>query len=149
MRFPSRKGRLEAPYFEMTPMIDIVFQLIIFFMVVINFQQLNVAADLLLPLADFAIPPKDVQGSRVVLNFSKDYEWIVSGRRLSQQEIDDLLNVEARVANRLPDGTPDLTIVIRAHKLAPYEKIMPVILASAKAGITKVAFMTLTTHQEE
>ena len=149
MKFPSKKGRLDAPYFEMTPLIDIVFLLVIFFMVVINFQQMNVSADLLLPKADYAIPPKDVHGSRVVLNFNRDYEWVVSGRRLSPQEIENLLTIEARVANRLPNGTPDVTIVIRAHKLAPFEKIAPIILTSARIGISKVAFMTLTTREEQ
>jgi len=149
MRFPSRKSRLADPYFEMTPLIDIVFLLVIFFMVVINFQQLNVTADLLLPEADYAIPPKDVRGSRVVLNLNREHQWVVSGRALDTQELEDLLRVEARVADRLPDGTPDLTIVIRAHKLARYERIVPVILTSARAGIVKVAFMTLTSREEE
>ena len=149
MRFPSRKTRLDEPYFEMTPLIDVVFLLIIFFMVVINFQQLNVTADLLLPKADYAIPPKDVRGSRVVLNLNKEYQWVVSGRALTGEELEDLLKVEARVADRLPDGTPDLTIVVRAHKLAPYEKVVPVILTSARVGIAKLAFMTLTSREEE
>ena len=101
MRFPSAKSRLEAPYFEMTPLIDIVFLLVIFFMVVINFQQMNVAADLLLPTVDYAVPPKEVHGSRVVLNLNKDLQWVVSGRVLSLQEVEDLLKVEARVADKL------------------------------------------------
>ena len=148
MKFSSRKSRLDAPYFEMTPLIDIVFLLVVFFMVVINFQQMNVSADLLLPEADYAVPPKDLHGSRVVLNLNRDYQWVVSGQVMSPQQVEDLLRVEARVAKRLPDGTPDLTIVIRAHKLATYERIVPVILASARIGIRKVAFMTLTSREE-
>lgn len=150
MRYQQKGSRLEEAYFEMTPMLDIIFQMNIFFMVVINFGGINVSTDLLLPRAEYAIPPKNVQGSRVVLNLTRQHQWMASNRVLGPKELDETLRIEARVANRMPDGvTPDLTIVIRADWMAPYEKIAPVIEACAKVGIAKVAFMAIAPREVE
>lgn len=151
MKYRVRKGRLDEAYFEMTPLIDIVFLLVIFFMVVINFQQLNVHADLRLPQTEHAIPPKDERGTRVVLNYTKMGTWVVSGETKTPAQIGNLLKIEAQVATRLADGSPDVTVVIRADKMAPYERIAPILALCAQpdVAISRVAFMTLTSRVEE
>ncbi len=148
MKISTRKGRLVEPYFEMTPMMDIILQLNIFFMCTIHFGGMNVSADLRLPKAEFAIPPEGTGGSRVIFNYTKDGQWIVSNNHLEGlKEVEDLLKREKLVAPKAPDGTPDLTIVVRADKMAPYEHIRPLIEACARNGIYRVAFMAVTPQQ--
>lgn len=54
--------------FDMTPMIDVVFQLIIFFMVALSFVDSQAAAKLTLPVADQAKPPEEVERELFVFN---------------------------------------------------------------------------------
>ena len=43
---------------DLTPMIDMTFQLIAFFMLLINFSEVDRAEEITLPLAVLAIPPE-------------------------------------------------------------------------------------------
>ena len=60
----------EPPQVEinMTPMIDIVFQLIAFFMMVINFEQTQADERVKLPRDELARPPKSARPSKRVIN---------------------------------------------------------------------------------
>lgn len=65
-RAKETEARIEP---EMTPMIDVIFQLFIFFMCTINFKILEGKLDTFLPkdkgLANYAIPPAELQELRI------------------------------------------------------------------------------------
>ena len=66
MQIKSKKPELPEP--DMTPMIDIVFQLITFFMVVINFENTQADERVKLPDSVLAKPPKSKTEDELVLN---------------------------------------------------------------------------------
>jgi len=74
MRF--HKHDPEMPEADMTPMIDIVFQLIAFFMVIINFEATQADERVKLPSSDLARPTKVKPDQELVLNigFDRDKE---------------------------------------------------------------------------
>ena len=57
MRF-KRKAQPESPELDMTPMIDMTFQLIAFFMVLLNFGESEIDARIKLPSSQLAKPPE-------------------------------------------------------------------------------------------
>ncbi len=77
------KGRAEFEEVEMdmTPMIDCVFQLIIFFFLIIDLQ--NQELELLkLPKARFAVPDQPPEGVRPILNVKQDGDVIYRKRKV-------------------------------------------------------------------
>ena len=76
--------------FDMTPMIDVVFQLIIFFMVALSFVETQARAKLILPVADHAKPPEKADTDVFILN-------VVNTR---QKEID----AAGKEVDVFPDG---------------------------------------------
>ena len=68
-----------VPDVDMTPMIDIVFQLIAFFMVITNFEQTQADERVKLPEDQLARPAKNKRDKELVLNFG--YERNADGSR--------------------------------------------------------------------
>ncbi len=60
---------VSIPEIDMTPMIDIVFQLITFFMVINNFDQNEADERITLPRDQLARPPVAVRKNSFMLNF--------------------------------------------------------------------------------
>jgi len=74
-----KTARLEL---DMTPMIDVTFQLLTFFMLVINFENTQADERVKLPRSALAKPPKVPAEDRLILNvgFNRDLEGtILSG----------------------------------------------------------------------
>ena len=103
---------------NLTPMLDMVFQLITFFMVVANFQAASVAKDLELPVIGSA-RPVDTRGleSVLVLNIDKDGTLKAHGRtqpvrEFLQQEAQAVLLSEGRFHPELALGQELPTLVV-------------------------------------
>ncbi|HMF38948.1 MAG TPA: biopolymer transporter ExbD, partial [Isosphaeraceae bacterium] len=67
---------------NLTPLLDVVFQLITFFMLVINFTAENYDQRVHLPVAGSARPVEDTQRvseDRIVLNVDRDGHLLVGG----------------------------------------------------------------------
>ena len=74
---------------NLTPLLDVVFQLITFFMLVINFTSENYDRRVHLPVAGSARPVEDAQQvseDRLVLNIDKDGHLLVGGQAQSLNE---------------------------------------------------------------
>src|SRR4051794_1959822 len=70
---------------NLTPLLDIVFQLITFFMLVINFSNDNYDQRVKLPVAGTARPVEDgekVAEDRLVLNVDRDGHLLMNGEAL-------------------------------------------------------------------
>lgn len=72
-----------APEVDMTPMIDIVFQLIAFFMVITNFEQTQADERVKLPRDALAKPPEVKIEHELVLNVG--YERNMKGEKTDEQ----------------------------------------------------------------
>src|SRR5436305_5878071 len=72
---------------NLTPLLDVVFQLITFFMLVINFSSENYDARVRLPVAGSARPPEEGEKAAVedhlVLNVDKQGHLLMSGQVLT------------------------------------------------------------------
>ena len=64
--------KADVPEVDMTPMIDIVFQLIAFFMVITNFEQTQADERVKLPKNELAKPPEVKRENLLTLNVGYD-----------------------------------------------------------------------------
>ena len=132
MRVPSRLRSGEVG-FNMTPMIDVVFLLIIFFLVSSHLAKQEAQMELPLPVADSGEQPHD-EARRLTLNVTADGTMLLAGRRLDGEQLKQRLH-EAR-----DEHGQDVEIRIRGDRNVSYSAVAPIMLACARTGIWKVTF---------
>lgn len=135
---------------NLTPILDMVFQLITFFMLVINFKGAALDLSLQLPVLGSA-RPIDTQGQEdlLVLNIDADGRLRVYG---VEKDIASYIAEEARVAvqrlrrERIPYNEGDelpTTVVIRADRQTPFNLLYKVITTCQERGFRKFALKAM------
>ena len=131
---------------DMTPMIDCVFLLLIFFMVCATMSKVDQTPEVVLPIAPKAAIPDDLRG-RGVVNVvplgtpvgggatSEDTPFIIYG-----QVTDEPGLVKAISERRASE--PELRIYMRVDKNAEFKIVKRAIRACANAGIFDIIFGT-------
>ena len=77
----------ELPGFQITPMLDVVFLLLCFFVTASVFSQWENEIDIQLPTADAAAAPDDRLPGEIIVNVAKDGTASVNGREVSLEEL--------------------------------------------------------------
>ena len=133
MRIPDNNQR-SSLVFNMTPMIDVVFLLIIFFLVSSHLARQEVHMQLDLPAAGNSQELLDVEQPSLVVNVTTSRKLLVRGHALTPSELETQLKQAV-----LKDGQ-DLEVRIRSDQQVPYEVVEPIMLSCARAGIWNVTF---------
>ncbi len=114
MRVNSKKPDLAEG--DLTPMIDMVFQLIAFFMVLINFAQTEANDRVVLPSSQLVKPPEVAIEFPIVLHVAKDGEIILGGDDYTAETLRIGLGREISVIKAEGKSVGDANVIIRAHK---------------------------------
>ena len=114
MRVKSRKVDLAEG--DLTPMIDMVFQLIAFFMVLINFAQTESNDRVKLPSSQLVKPPEVPLEFPIILHVAQDGEIILGGDDYTAETLRVGLRKELAVIKAEGKSVDDANVVIRAHK---------------------------------
>ncbi len=112
---------------EMTPMIDMVFLLLIFFLVATSFHQEEREMQIALPVAQSA-GPISVALRELVINVDGQGRIIVSGREISPEDLQGIV-VDALAAN------PEQKVTIRGDRSVAYEAVVRVLDICKASGI--------------
>jgi biopolymer transport protein ExbD len=136
---------------NLTPILDMVFQLITFFMLVINFKTAAMDLDLKLPVIGSA-RPVDTQGQDdlLILNINSQGQLRVYGQLISDvpayiaNEAQASLLVAKRTIPQIQFGD-DLpsTVVIRADQGTPFAMLNQIIAACQKNGYRNFALKAM------
>ena len=126
---------------NMTSMIDVVFLLIVFFLLVMDLSQRDLER-LELPLSRYA----DVERTRerpVMVNVDHDGRTTIRGEELRGANLDRALALEARGMRQAWDAErgaalPDDPLRIRADANAPMEAVEDVMRSSVEQSIWKL-----------
>lgn len=135
---------------NLTPLLDLVFQLIAFFMLVINFKSAAIDPNIQLPVIGSARPiAVDGQGEVIVLNIDANGAVNVCGER---QDVDQYLAREAELGLRLAghkepvlhigDELPT-AVVIRADKATAFTTVNQTLQACQRYGFHRVSLKVL------
>jgi biopolymer transport protein ExbD len=120
--------------FDMTPMIDVVFQLIIFFLVSSHLSKQEAQTQLPLPVASSGKELTDETAPRITVNLHADGSVLLGAGMVTTAELQD------RLAAKRESVGPGLEVRIRSDRSVPYKVVAPILLACAKAGIWNVTF---------
>jgi biopolymer transport protein ExbD len=133
MRLPLRIGRPPIGM-NMTPLIDVVFLLIIFFLVSSHLARQETQLDLNLPTAASGREAEVESRPRVSVNVTAAGQIMLGSAEARPDELAERLRYER---DRSGD---DLEVRIRSDRAVPYGVVEPVLLACADAGIWNVTF---------
>lgn len=134
MRLVKQKHQRESPDLNMAAMIDVVFLLLIFFLVTSAFEDREAQVTSAIPRPGNSAVASDFDPIRVQISFvdEKTVAWRIDGQ--SQPNIETLqqmLKVRSRIA--------EVPVLIKTIGNVPYEKIVEVTNACREAGL-KPAF---------
>jgi biopolymer transport protein ExbD len=127
MSVTINKGRLGIGL-EMTPMIDIVFLLMIFFLVASKLDEADRAIDVVLPDAS-AAQPLTSRPREFVINIDRAGNYFAGARPVPLDELEQLL-VQAAA-----DNPERQTVILRGDEEVPHKFVVAAMNACVQAGI--------------
>jgi biopolymer transport protein ExbD len=140
---------------NLTPLLDVVFQLITFFMLVINFSSENYDQRVRLPVAESAVPVAEearVSEDRLVLNVDKEGHLLMGGevqplhkaiQTIKHQADLVKLNLKAAATKPDPSGALPTMIILRVDKDAAFSSLISLIKACEAQGFRKFQFKAM------
>ena len=126
-----RKSLYEEQELNMTPLIDCVFLLLIFFMVTTVFKQ-PYSLQVVLPEAQQGVI---VEEKKLVASITQD------GRMEINRQLVTLDNLE-QVLLREKEGTRSLTLVVRTDQETPHKYLLDLFEVAKRVGIEKIPLAT-------
>jgi biopolymer transport protein TolR len=135
----AARGKRRPPLAEInvTPLVDVMLVLLIISMVAAPMLQEGIPLEL--PTSESASP---IEKTDVVVSVDRD------GRiRINEQPVHPDLLAERMSA--LARSRPDETVFLRGDRLLPYGEVLLVMDRIRKAGVTKVALVTVPLAEEE
>jgi len=136
------RGRKGAGFAEgdMTPMIDMTFQLIAFFMVLVNFADADQNERIRLPSSELAKPPDRPFESPITLQLTNRGTVLFAGEEVPVLGLKPLLLRERQMLEARQDrSASQATIIIRADREAKTGKVQELIKICQETGFEKFA----------
>lgn len=131
-RAPGRRRAVAAPGLDLTPMVDVVFLLIIFFMVSTTFITLETGLPVDLPQAQSAqAQPSDLP----TVTVTRDERVFLAGAEVPIAELAVLLQATL-------EATGLTTVVLRADEAVPHGFVVEVMDLIKRAGAQRIAIAT-------
>jgi biopolymer transport protein ExbD len=119
---------------DMTPMIDVTFQLIAFFMFVLNFSEVDQDQRINLPRSELARPPEAPYDEPLTIQLTSNETIIFAGDELTRDGLKSALLREAQIIKAHPEKkVEDVTVIIRADRLAETGKVQELIQLAQEA----------------
>lgn len=135
MRMPARP-RSGGLKFNLTPMIDVVFNLIIFFLAASHLARSEIVADVQLPEAATGSAEAAELTGRLIVTITAEGTLNIGGREFALPQVEQMIAAGG-------SGTRDFEVRIRTDRHVPYRLIEPLLLTCARAGVTNVKFAVL------
>ena len=129
----------EDPEFQMAPMIDVVFQLLIFFMCVTTLQTVRIEK-MELAVASSSTKPEEALGTAII-----NLGWQAGDKPDTVNVNGDVIPFAAlqERLNQLYAQNKEVRIMLRADHRVRYKHVREVMDTCARANIGKINFVTL------
>jgi len=116
MAIQIKKGKA-LDSLTLTPLIDVVFLLLIFFLVATQFAQDDEQLPIQLPSASNALP-MTLEPEELVISVGEDGTYVSRGKRLAIPEIEDV------VRQAVADNPQRQTVIIRGDRRVPFQHVV-------------------------
>ena len=130
MNLPRRPD--EAMSFQLAPMIDMTFLLLVFFMVTTKISKEQLKVPVSLPVASNAVMPDDLS-NRDIISLDGDGQIYIGDGAADEKRL-------AKYLKQRFEDYPPLRLYIRADQNTPGKRIKKVMRLAAEAGAIDVIF---------
>ena len=132
MKIPTR-GRDLGLKFDITPLIDIVFQLVIFFLAATYIIRSDASEQVKLPKATQFDDLAAASSHRWTITITAERHWLLGNQPTDREKLEI----------QLASAADKLEVRIRADASVPYSEVEPLMRTCAKLGIRKLGFAVL------
>jgi len=129
----------DEPAVNLTPLIDVVFILLIFFMVSTTFQR---ESEIKIELPEASSKPVEEKEELLEILIDVEGHYFIDGQQVVNTELETL---KTAIRKFLGEQT-EMPVVIRADRNTPYEAVVRAMDATAQLGLLE---MSLATNQPE
>lgn len=140
MRLARRRN--QEPQLNITPLIDVVFLLLIFFMVSTTFDKER-AIEIELPSASSSDEVKDVENLEITIDAQGHY--FVNDAEVLGEQVETLKKAIRKVVG----DRDNLPVIINADGRAPHQSVIGALEAAGQLGFTAVSFATRQTEPRD
>lgn len=137
MAVKIKKGNAIAAL-SLTPLIDVVFLLLVFFLVTTRFAQEDFELAVVLPAASEA-QPLFVEPKELFVNINRQGEYVVDGHVMTRDEVEQVL------LQAVADNPVNQSVVIRADKHVEFDYVVAIMNLCNRTGVRDYS---VTTQQE-
>lgn len=138
-----RRQRSEEISVNLTPLIDVVFLLLIFFMVSTTFSR-ETQLQLDLPRAESGQPAEEQDIELIELVISADGDILINDRAL----VDNRSETLKRALQGASGGNTALPVVITADANTPHQMVITAMDAAGQLGFNRLRLTTMETEAE-
>jgi biopolymer transport protein ExbD len=136
MNFSDKSKADEEIVLEMTPLIDIVFQLLIFFMLTTTFAVNVKQGGLELDLPKAKSTDITSMAGHVTIAILKDGRTVIDGEELSETELKNKLS-------RIHKKNPKTMVVVQADRMVPHWQVVKVMDMAATQKLKRLGIATV------
>ncbi len=122
---------------NLTPMLDVIFQLLIFFMVATTFQKDEREINVELPQATTG-SELSTENDEIIIHVRRDGSLVLRGEEVNSEEL-------ARQLAASAERNPQTPVMIRGDRLVHHEDVVGVMDACGLAGLTSLSLGTMET----
>lgn len=136
MRYKSYQTFVSDP--DMTPMIDCTFQLVVFFLLTLNFSSDEQSELIRLPASEIAKPTEGAMETPITIQILASGTVLFGGDTMAPAELRSPLRREREmIKNVLGRNVRNATVIIRADRDVPTGKVQEVIRVCQEADFEK------------
>lgn len=130
-----RTPRREEPDLNLIPLIDVVFMLLIFFMVTTTFNR-DAGLEIQLPTA--AAEQTEPKADRIEITIDAEGRYYVNQQALINTQLDTL----KRAIKQTAGERRDVPFIISADAKTPHQAVVSAMEAAAQLGFVRITFAT-------
>ncbi|GAB4357493.1 MAG: biopolymer transporter ExbD [Gammaproteobacteria bacterium] len=136
-----RPPRREDPDLNMTPLIDVVFLLLIFFMVSTTFDR---ETELKIQLPEAAGEERQEAKAPIEIVIDAQGRYFVNRQEVLNKKLETLKTALSKVAG----DRKDPPLVISADRMTPHEAVIRAMDAASQLGLVHITFVTKQTPDQ-
>ncbi|MDZ4261025.1 MAG: biopolymer transporter ExbD [Pseudomonadota bacterium] len=130
-----RKHRREQISIDMAPLIDVVFLLLIFFMVTTTFRE---ESQIEINLPQASSEPTELQGKPLEILIDKEGRYYVDSALVINTQIDTL----KRALRKAMDGRDAPPVIVSADAMSPHQAVVTAMDAARQVGLIHLSIAT-------
>ncbi|HSC85050.1 MAG TPA: biopolymer transporter ExbD [Pseudomonas sp.] len=140
MKFRRRAGNVarEEVFLNLTSLIDVIFVLLLFFVVTTTFSrptQLKIE----LPEAVSGTPPQETELKTLELSIAADGQYVLNGQALVKSDLNSLISALGQAS----EGDNSLPLTISADAKTTHQSVITAMDAAGKLGFSHLRMTTV------